>query len=199
MTLPPSIRIFFAIDLPPVVRDKMSCFIDTLKKRSKSYAIRWSRPEHLHITLQFLPKVLACDLPSIIGHVRAALNDHREQSVVALGHLHLFPSAFHPRVIVLDVTPQEPLAALSRQVGCGIRQAGYETEERPFKAHLTIGRIKNARDVNLGFLSAFTLPPIEPIIIDKVVLFRSEPMPDGSQYTVLDQIKINATGDAFSK
>ncbi len=193
MTLPSSIRIFFAIDFPPAVREKMDHFIAALKKRSKSHAIRWSKSDNLHITLQFLPKVETGDLPEIIGQVRAALNHHVELSVIALGNLHLFPSPFHPRVIVLDVTPQEQLAILSEQIGSGIRQAGYQTEERAFKAHLTIGRIKNTRDVNLGFLSDVALPAIEPIPVNKVVLFRSEPMPEGSHYTVLDTIDLQQT------
>lgn len=190
MTLPLSIRIFFAIDLPPAVRDKMSTFIAAMKKRARTGAIRWSKPENLHITLQFLPEVATSDLPELIGQVRAALNQQMQQSLIAIGRLHLFPSPFHPRVIVLDVTPQQPLSELSEKIGNGIRLAGYKTEDRAYKAHLTIGRIKNARNVDLSFLSEFTLPAIEPIPVNKVLLFRSEPKPEGSQYTVLDEISL---------
>lgn len=197
MTLPPSIRIFFAIDLPPAVRDKMSSFILGMKKRARTSAIRWSKPENLHITLQFLPEVVTGDLPELIGQVRAALNQQVQQSLIAIGHLHLFPSPFHPRVIVLDVTPQQPLADLSVKIGEGIKLAGYKTEDRAYKAHLTIGRIKNARGVDLSFLSEFTLPAIEPIPLNKVMLFRSEPKPEGSQYTVLDEIALTKQSDTL--
>lgn len=189
MTLPPSIRIFFAIDLPPVVKDKMKAFILALKKRAKTNAIRWTKPENLHITLQFLPSVTSGDLSDLIGRVRGRLMEQVEQTVIAFGHLHLFPSAFHPRVIVLDVTPQQLLAELSSQIGKGIEEAGYQIEDRSFKAHLTIGRIKNIH-LDLGFLSEFTLPAIEPMVVNKVVMFRSEPMPDGSHYTPLDEMQL---------
>ena len=190
MTLPLSVRIFFAIDLPSSTKDKMGAFIEALKKRSKSQGIRWSRSENLHITLQFLPEVASKDLPTLITSVRHALNHQVDYSLIELGSLHLFPSAFHPRVIVLDVKPQEQLTMLSKEIGSAIQSAGYEIEKRSFKAHLTIGRIKNMRKASLTFLSEFKMPPVEPMPIKKVVLFRSEPKPEGSLYTVLDEIAL---------
>lgn len=191
MTLPPSIRIFFAIDLPEPVREKVSNFAAQLKKRARTNGIRWSRPENLHITLQFLDQVKSTDLPKLMSEVRDSLLANMSPFLVELGNLHLFPSAFHPRVIVLDVTPQETLAGLSAQVGKGIVKAGYDIEDRPFRAHLTLGRIKNRR-VDTAFLSEFTMPPVEPIQVNQVVLFRSEPMPDASRYTRLDEIDLNS-------
>lgn len=190
MTLPPSIRIFFAIDLPPAVKDKMNEFMRSLKKQIRSKAIRWSKPDNLHITLQFLDQAERSDLPELIGQVRLALGQGLPPFMIALGNPHCFPSVYHPRVIVFDVTPQEPLADLSARIGKGIRQAGYQTEDRPFRAHLTIGRIKNAQTVDMSFINTITMPPIEPIRVEEIVLFRSEPMPDASQYTKLDVIRL---------
>ena len=193
MTIPLSMRIFFAVDLPSSAREKMSVFIEALKKRSKTQMIRWSRPENLHITLQFLPEIPSNDIPVLIEAVHAALSHHVNTSLVELGRLHLFPSVFHPRVIVLDVQPQEQLAILSKEIGSAIQLSGHEIEKRTFKAHLTIARIKNMRSVDLSFLSEFKAPPIEPFKLDKVVLFRSEPKPEGSHYTVLDEIGLQST------
>lgn len=197
MTLPLSVRIFFAIDLPAAAREKMTTFITALKKRAKTHSIRWSRPENLHITLQFLPEFVSADIPTLMDKVREVLNHRIHQPLFEIGHLHLFPSAFHPRVIVLDITPQDQLASLSAEIGKAIEACGYEIEKRAFKAHLTIGRIKNMRSTDLGFLSEFTVPAIEPIKLEKVVLFRSEPMPDGSHYTSLDEVLMPSASSAL--
>ena len=151
MTLPPIIRLFFAIDLPPSTKEKLSNFISTLKKRSKSNAIRWAKAENLHITLHFLPEVHSAHLTKLVENVRDRIKDAVLTSALGIGPLHLFPNPYRPRVIVLDITPQEDLAQLAAMIGNGIKTSNYEIESRPFRGHLTLGRIKQPHGINLRF------------------------------------------------
>lgn len=193
MTLPPVIRIFFAIDLPQDAKDKLGQYISGLKKKSKSHAIRWTKPENLHITLQFLAEVHSEHVATLIDNVRAKLAGAIKNSTFTFGTVHLFPNPYRPRVIVLDITPQEELATLATLIGNGITVSNYEIEPRPFRGHLTIGRIKHAQGVNLNFLSEIEHPPVDKIEVNEVVLFRSEPRPEGSKYTALDRIGLRET------
>lgn len=188
MTFPPVIRIFFAVDLPLSVKEKLGQFIGQLKKKSKSNAIRWTKPENLHITLQFLAEVRAEHLTTLLDNVRANVEGAVKNSTFTFGALHLFPNPYRPRVIVLDITPQEQMAALASLIGDGIKISNYEVETRPFRGHLTLGRIKHAQGVNLNFLSEVSNPELEAVALEEVVLFRSEPQEDGSKYTPLDRI-----------
>lgn len=192
MTLPPIVRIFFAIDLPGSAKEMLAKYIGSLKKRSKSHDIRWSRPENLHITLQFLAEVQSKHLATMIENVRLSLEKAIVNAELTLGSLQLFPSPYRPRVIVLDIAPQQPLASLAGLIGEGIQASGYEIEQRPFRAHLTLGRIKHAQDVDLHFLAEFKAPPMEQISVNEVVLFRSEPQQNGSRYSILEKIYLNA-------
>lgn len=190
MTLPPIVRIFFAIDLPLVTKEKLSKYISSLKKRAKSNHIRWVKVENLHITLQFLAEVQAEHVDKLVNNVRKEIEKTLVTSPLTMGALQLFPNPYRPRVIVLNIMPQDELALLAAKVGRGIQSSQYEIEQRPFKAHLTIGRIKYAQSANLSFLSEFAAPDIEPIAVEEIVLFRSEPLPEGSVYTVLERIRL---------
>lgn len=188
MTLPAVIRIFFAIDLPPAAKETLGGLIASLKKKSRSNAIRWSKPENLHITLQFLAEVRSEHLAVLIDRVRSEMEGVVSHTALTLGALRLFPSPYRPRVIVLDIASQTELAELSKIIGKGIQAAHYEVENRPFRAHLTLGRIKYPQNVDLNFLSEFTRAPFEKIEVSEVVLFRSEPQPEGSHYTIMEKI-----------
>jgi len=188
MTLPTVVRVFFAIDLSPATKKEVEIVINGLKKRAKSNGIRWTKPENLHITLQFLGAAKSMDIPNLLESVRSELMGKTMQTEVKLENLQLFPNPYRPRVIVLNVKPQAGLIELSRLIGQGMQALGYELESRPFRGHLTLGRIKYARGIDLDFLSEYQVPEIDKIEIKEVVLFRSEPQPEGSQYTVLDKI-----------
>jgi 2'-5' RNA ligase len=168
MTLPSVVRVFFAIDLPPAVKEKIGSYICSLKKKSKSHSIRWSRPENLHVTLQFLAEVNSEHLPTLIQSVSKRMEGALKHSTLTFGAVHLFPNPYRPRVIVLDITPQESLATMSSIIGEGIKAAHYEIEKRPFRAHLTLDHV----DIN------------------EVVLFRSDPQPEGSRYTPLMRLPL---------
>lgn len=190
MTLPPVIRVFFAIDLPAPVKDALAAYLSTLKKQSKSHAIRWSRPENLHITLQFLAEVPPHLIESMVARVIEALAGTVKETRFSLGRLHVFPDPYRPRVIVMDVLPQVDLASLSRRIGEGIQTSGMAIEDRPFRAHLTLGRIKQPQGLGLGFLNDVPPPSLGELAVSEVVLFQSEPEPQGSKYTPLARLPL---------
>lgn len=190
MIMPSVVRVFFAIDLPQDVKETIGQFICALKKKSRSKAIRWSQPENLHITLQFLAEVESERLPALVESVKMSMKNVLSHVSLTFGEIHLFPTPFRPRVIVLDVTSQKELAALSAAIGEGVKAAHYEIDRRPFRAHLTLGRIKNPQGVSLRFLSEVEPLVVGELDINEVVLFRSEPCVDGSRYTALERLVI---------
>jgi 2'-5' RNA ligase len=188
MTLPPVIRVFFAIDLPVTAKERLGKFIGTLKKTSRTHGIRWTKPVNLHITLQFLAETHTEHLPTLIKNVRSRIEGAVKHSELKFGSLRVFPNPYRPRVIVLDIVPQDNLAMLSSLIGEGIKATHYEIEDRPFRAHLTLGRIKQPKDLKLNFLTECEVPEFEKVMINEVVLFRSEPQPEGSEYTVIERV-----------
>lgn len=192
MTLPPVIRIFFAIDLPQAAKDKITEMMKTLKKQSRSHGVRWTKPDNLHITLQFLAEVRAEHIPVLITNVRNQVTAANKNPMLTFGAIKIFPDLYRPRVIVLDVIAQDELAELSRLIGEGIKETNYKIESRPFRAHLTLGRIKQPHALNLSFLAGYEVPAFEKLSVNNIALFRSEPQPEGSQYTVLERISLGS-------
>jgi 2'-5' RNA ligase len=191
MMLPPVVRIFFAVDLPVPTKEKLSVFIHRLKEKANQDKIRWTKVENLHITLQFLARVETKDLPVMIKKTREALRKNHS-GLFSLGSLQLFPNENHPHVIAMEVLEQDELAKLSADIGEGIRSAGYEIENRPFHAHLTLGRMKQRQErVNVDVILNEGVPVFDPIFVQEVILFRSEPQAAGSKYTPLDRFKLS--------
>lgn len=192
MILSPVSRLFFAIDLPAATKKAIGHYINTLKRGSKTHAIRWTRTDHLHITLQFLAEVQRDDVPMLLEKVKQKIKHFPAGSMASLGSVHLFPNPYRPRVIVLDIASQATLTQLSTLIGEGVSECGYEIDSRPFRAHITLGRIKHA-DMRLDFINKTEKPSLEDVLIEEVVLFYSEPQPEGSQYTPIEHIKLALT------
>lgn len=188
MTLPKVARVFFAVDLPDTTKEIIGKFTNSLKKKSKSHAIRWTRPENLHITLQFLAHINIEHIPQLIANVQNEIKDVIKKSSFSFGKITLFPNPYRPRVIVLEVDRQEELTKLAEVIGHGITKTEYPVEKRPFRAHLTLGRIKQPHGIHLEFLSEAKMPEFAEILLAEVILFRSEPEIHGSKYTVLEKI-----------
>jgi 2'-5' RNA ligase len=198
MTLPSVIRVFFAIDLPATAKEQVGKWLGTLKKSARSQPIRWTRAENLHITLQFLAEVRQEHIAAIVSNVRTELAT-LQSATVTFDSLHLFPNPYRPRVIVLNIRPQQHLALLAERIGRAIQASHYEIDSRPFRAHLTLGRIKHTQRVHLDFLSTVKLPPFAPLDMHEVTLFRSEPQPEGSNYIPLERILLFPAAENISK
>ena len=57
------VRLFVACEVPDDARETIGEIIETLKGRSGS-AVRWIRPEGVHVTLKFLGEVPVRQLPA---------------------------------------------------------------------------------------------------------------------------------------
>ena len=66
---------------------------------------------------------------------------------------------------------------------------GLPRDKRPFRAHLTIARMREPRDVR-AWLSRGG-EPSGALAVAKVTLFRSELGPSGPKYTALAQVPLD--------
>ena len=104
-----------------------------------------------------------------------------------LGAVELFPSPRRARVVALEVAPEGRLTELAGAVQRGVVEQGFEPEERPFRAHLTLGRVRNRRIPSLEGVPA---PAAPALAVRDVVLFQSELARDGARYTALERLPL---------
>ena len=92
-----------------------------------------------------------------------------------------FPDRKRPRVIWAGLSGDTAvMAMIARQVDDMCAGYGMKPETRPFRAHVTMGRLKVPSVVDLA-------QEIEEreFVINKVVLYKSELSPSGARYVVL--------------
>jgi 2'-5' RNA ligase len=100
-----------------------------------------SRVEQLHFTLAFLgeqPESALARLGEAAETVRAPAFD------LAIGGTGAFPNPKSPRVLWLGVMEgAQELCSVAEQLRAALRERGFALEDRPFRPHLTIARVKD--------------------------------------------------------
>lgn len=182
-----SIRAFWGIQLPQAANEKLIGFVHSLQTSLADTNIRWSAPENLHITLQFLKSVGKEDIPSLIAQVTQQLQGF-SPFFIQLGQVELFPSPHMPHVISLKVQASTTLTNLAGRVGEGMIRAGYDIEQRPYRPHLTLGRLHRKGKVLLP--PDLTGADLVAIPVRDICLWESKPSRQGSCYTLLHKLAI---------
>ncbi|TVR31180.1 MAG: RNA 2',3'-cyclic phosphodiesterase [Spirochaetaceae bacterium] len=104
--------------------------------------IRLIAQQNLHITLVFLGDTPVNRIAAIQSAV-ALCTERCAPFDLALAPPGCFPSIRRPRVVWVGVDDaQQKLAALHADICDELRRAGFAVEQRPFRAHITVGYVK---------------------------------------------------------
>jgi 2'-5' RNA ligase len=174
------VRLFFGVPLPESATAMLEEALVTLKKRARDrVAVRWSRPEQFHITLKFLGWVAPDRVPELarIASEEPALTPpvHAE-----LTGFTAFPSPRRARVVVAELAGADDLRQLAGRVEARAEVLGFARERRPFRPHITVGRLNPPRNASEPLEALMRFP--EPFWLDQLVLYRSVLGPGGSVY-----------------
>ena len=183
------LRLFIALPLPNEVKAVLQRYQDQLKTHLDNPNIRWTTPEQWHLTLIFLGTTPSEKLSSI----KQALDRTRrlEPFNLSLAKPGTFPSLQRPSVLWLGIEGEtDKLQHLHLRLNQYL-SGHFEDEERTFKAHITLARIKQfglGKEV-LKALAASSETSIS-WQVDKVNLYSSLLKPSGSEYTQLHQVTL---------
>jgi len=180
-----NLRTFIAIDIPGNILSE----IRELQEGIKDYGfkIRWVRPESIHLTLKFLGDIKAVKINEIAEAISKTVVRYTPISLQAKG-VGVFPGIKRPQVLWVGLTGQlEPLVSLQKTLDENLETIGFPMEKRPFKGHLTMGRMKAKIDVKKfgDVLMTFRSFESEAFTADKIILYKSELKPSGAVYTEL--------------
>ena len=186
-----NIRAFLAIDPPEDILQAMSRLQEKLK-REISGRISWTKPQGQHLTLKFFGDISTEDVKNICSAVQNRATS--EQSLnLKIEKLGVFPDARRPRVIWCGVTGDvEKLSILQKQLDSDFAGIGFPREDRPFQAHLTLGRIKDSRDLTgiSEALTKYTTFTAGEFNCTELILFQSKLSPQGAVYTKLAEFAL---------
>ena len=185
----PEIRLFIALETPKDVRAQIVQIQRHLRESGAD--VRWEPEEKLHATLKFLGNTSDEKLQPII-HALEVVSQRHSRCTITYVNLGSFPTSRSPRVVWIGIEdPSEALRALFLDIDESMAGLGFERETRPFHPHLTLGRVKGAR--NLGRLLAMFKTVTfqsQPVIVPEIALVRSDLRPSGSVYTTLKAIPL---------
>ncbi|GAB4576388.1 MAG: RNA 2',3'-cyclic phosphodiesterase [Anaerolineae bacterium] len=191
MPQPEPLRLFIALELPDHVLQALQTLQSRLRQQPGGQAVRWVRPEGIHLTLKFLGEVPARQEADITRAMEAAALGHTALALQAMG-VGCFPNPRKPRVIWVGLAGDlARLNALQGAVERALNPLGFPPEKRGFSPHLTLGRTRrDARPDAIRALSALVTgvqveSPLAEWEAASVSLIRSELRPDGARYTRL--------------
>lgn len=182
-------RCFIAIELPDPVHEAL----EAVKSRLRAAGVKasWVRPGNVHLTLRFLGEIDE----SQAARIAVTLEEDYEASrpfrlrVEGLG---AFPNPRRPSVVWAGCGPLDSgLAEAQRKAEAAARAIGLDPEQKAFRPHLTLGRIRDRRAAG---------PVAEALVHERdfdggefevsgVALFESRLSPAGAEYTRLKEFR----------
>ena len=191
--MPQSIRTFIALELPPAVFSLLHKVQQDLKRMN--IRARWVRPENIHITLKFLGDINPGDIDKIGAAMTAAAIEFPSVTLTVRG-IGVFPGIKRPRVIWVGLGGDiRSLLSLQSRLEQELAGAGFPKDKRSFKAHLTLGRIKQSAGpaVIRQMISEYATLSSDEFSCNQVILFKSDLKPSGAVYSKLKQTRIGMT------
>lgn len=200
------LRLFVACELPDAVRQALGRLQSELRKLGAG-ALRFVRPEGIHVTLKFLGNVDEQRVGKIgdalVGAIEPFAFDLRPATLGG------FPSTSlragggsRLRVVWVGLDGDvDALGALAGRVEGALVPLGFPAERRPFAAHLTLARVRDTasaqeRRTLSELVERYRPAPMPSMILTRVVLMRSVLGPGGSRYHRLATFPADAEPEA---
>lgn len=189
------LRVFIAIDLPDEVRAQLGAFQRSLKETGAR--VSWVAPEKIHLTLVFIGDLFAARVAPVAGAVDQAVRPGAPFAF-ALEGAGYFGSARSPRVLWAGIpSPPEALMTLQARLAEAVAAQGIALESRPFRPHVTLGRVRSARgaDELTSALQSASNTHFGQVPVTRVHVMQSRLLAAGAQYTILHESVLTGETD----
>lgn len=165
-------RTFIAIKISP--ESKLLEMVTLLKKDLKGESIKWVNENNFHLTLRFLGE---STLEQVAKTEMLLENFTRDVhpfyfSIKGLG---FFKNRNQPRVLFLKIENDGILKKLALELEKQIVSLGFEGDEREFKPHLTLARIKFVKNKNTFYslVKKFADTEMQKDEVSEIIYYQS--------------------------
>jgi RNA 2',3'-cyclic 3'-phosphodiesterase len=184
------VRLFFSVPLSDAARSAAAGVLREMKRAAGDAPLSWTKDEQLHFTLAFLGE----QPDTAIARLRRAAAACAQQAAfeLSLSGAGAFPNPRRPRILWLGVADGgRELERLAASLASGVRSAGFELEDRPFRAHLTVARVKPGGERGASrALAAAAQAEIARMRVERLCLVQSQLSPHGARHNVVDEIAL---------
>ncbi|UCD13881.1 MAG: RNA 2',3'-cyclic phosphodiesterase [Thermoplasmatales archaeon] len=180
-------RGFIAVDI-----DAKPVIVQFLKDITSSNAdVKLVEPQNIHVTLKFLGDVQDDKIDQIEQIMKDSVEEVKPFTVKLIG-TGVFPNKNYIRVVWIGIQDAENIVTISGNINEKLSQIGFKKEKRGFSAHLTVGRVKTAKnkEVLLKTIEKYRNFEFSIQEVNSIKLKKSELTPKGPIYTTLKEVKL---------
>jgi len=181
------IRGFIAIEI-----DETSKIIDFNNEIKKTEAnIKLVESNNMHLTLKFLGDINEESIEKIEEKIKESVEGIKPFNIELIG-TGVFPNKNYIKVIWIGIEKGEKLITIAQKIDERLVNLGFKKEKRKFSPHLTIGRVKSAKDKKkiIQIVEKYNNILFSENIVDTIKLIKSELTPEGPIYSTLKEIKL---------
>src|SRR5215813_8084346 len=139
-------RMFCAFELPEDLRVKIKEHSQRVREAVPEAAASWSRPENIHLTVKFFGNVDQAKIRAISAAAERVVKEFSAIQI-AVGGTGVFPKPNRPQVLWIGIHDASGLLSqLHKRLEDEFAREGFPKEDRAFRPHLTIARIRKTHD-----------------------------------------------------
>jgi 2'-5' RNA ligase len=183
-----TIRSFIAVNIGLTVLRTVAEEQSGLRRKvgERGVDVRWIAPQNLHVTLSFLGQVTEPMVAAIQDGLEPVVRTIAPFEVTAAG-LGVFPDEHHPRVVWVGLRNEGgALGRLHDGISEVLARMGFNLDEKPFRSHVTIGRVKSGDGAILAAcLAESGERTYGAFTVREIACYRSDLRPAGADYHML--------------
>ncbi|MDL2246521.1 RNA 2',3'-cyclic phosphodiesterase [Methanobrevibacter sp. OttesenSCG-928-K11] len=182
------IRSFLAIELEENLKENVSNVQKEFRKIDAD--IKYVPSKNMHLTLKFFGDIDLDTVEKLSLKIESVLNNYSEFTLKLKGCGN-FPNPNNIKVIWIGFEDNEILSNLQKELDNEFNTLGFK-KERDYKSHLTIGRMKNAKnkDEVKELIAKNKTIEIGQMKVNKIILKKSTLTPNGPIYEDLKVFKV---------
>jgi len=182
-------RTFIAITLNSEIKQELAKLQSALKQSQAD--VKWVNPENIHLTLKFLGEIndeQAAQVKETLDKIAPQFKPY-EISISGIG---AFPKLDHPRSVWVGIgNGKDQTKKIAQAIEDELSKLGFQKDDREFKSHLTIGRVrspKNKQELKTK-LQTLNFKP-QTLNVQHITFYKSTLTREGPIYTALHKIQL---------
>ncbi len=187
-------RIFVAIDISDEARIKVADYIEDLRGEFSNLRVGWEKAEKLHLTVKFLGDIDSNELQNLTEAVEKTARQFSDFNL-QISQTGVFPSKRNARILWLGVYEEHRnLQKITDILETECEQKGFLKESRKFRAHLTIGRLREPNK-SKGLIDRHLNKPFAAVKfeVSEIVIYESHLQKSGSIYQKVSSSKFQVS------
>ena len=199
-------RAFLAVELDPLLRDQVAALQRQLKTQLEPFSgrirVTWVRPDAIHLTVAFLGDIDDALASGLCDAVQPAVRPCSPLTI-PLSRVGAFPRAQAPGVLWLGSPlnweqhdEAKRAGQMVRSIGSACASVGVVPEARPWRAHLTLARVRDGeREVGRALIATGIMDrqaDVGQLQVNEIVMMRSQLQQGGPVYSKLWTVTLGA-------